>query len=406
MYNRLLTHNDVPTCRTILETEKWIEDGFDSPIWWKDSAMMKWVTLLEEFKSIGKNNLKVIDLGSASGVVPHIISTWGNDVTGIDLMNIDHWCSKSLVKMVIGDALHELKQMENESVDVIIDSCSVHCFNPVWGDGIENWGWKSVADEVHRVLKPNGRLLVSSDVTLSTDPGEFISPENIIKIVETTGLKLTSSYKKEYEQPHHNAIHEYNPWYQKDLYVSTLSFKKESNYYMPFYNILFSSLKYKKINFGEIGIYKNSSMKLWREYFPEANLYGWDFDTELIEKAKEDNLPNTVYDYIDVTNEELICKAFEKSNCKFDILIDDSDYSFWSRIRIIRNAQKHLNPGGLLILKGLFLDDIEAYIREINVYGHDKFYDSVVKINTHGAMSNRINSDGWILVLTKNDYEI
>lgn len=406
MYNRLLTTKDIPVCRTILKNEKWIENGFNNPLWQNDTAMVKWVTILEQFKLIGKNNLKVIDLGSADAVVPHIIASWGNDVTGIDLMNIDHWYSKSLAKMILGDALYELKQMENESVDVIIDSCSVHCFNPVWGDGIENWGWKSVSDEVFRVLKPNGRLLVSSDVTLSKTPGEFISPENIIKIVETSGLKMTSSYKKEYEQPHHNAIHHYNDVYKKDLYISSLSFEKESNYYKSFYDILFFPFKYKKINFGEIGIYKNSSMKMWREYFSKANLYGWDYDKNLIEKAKKDNLPNTSYDYIDVTNENLICEAFEKCKCKFDILIDDSDHSFWSRIRVIRNAQKYLNPGGLLILRGSFLDDIETYIEEINVYHHDIFYDSIVKINTYGAITNRINSDGWILILTKNDYVI
>lgn len=403
MYNRLITKQDIPVFRSILETEKWIEKGFNSSVWQSDFGLAKWVSIFEEFRSIGKNNLKVVDLGSASSVVPHVIASWGNDVTGIDLMSIDHWCPKGLVKMVLGDALYELKQMENESVDVVIDSCSVHCFNPTWGDGIENWGWKSVADEVYRVLKPDGKLLISSDVSLSSDPGEFISPENMIKIVETSGLKLTSQYKKEYEYPHNNAIHQYNECYEKDLYISTLSFVKESNYYIPFYNMLFSSLRYKEINFGEIGIYKNSSMKMWREYFPKANLYGWDSNLNFINNAKEDNIPNSSYDYIDVTNEKLLCESFEKCDRRFDILIDDSDHNFWSRIRIIRNSQKYLNPGGLLVLKGSFTDDIEAYLREIRAYGHDNFYNSIVKINTHSAMGNRVSSDGWVLILTRND---
>ena len=401
MYNKLITSKDVSICKDILEKEKWPEKGFRGEFWDKDAAIVKWVSLLQEFKSIGKNNLTVIDLGSANGVIPHIIASWGNDVTGIDLMSVDHWCPKGLAKMVLGDALYELKQMEPESVDVIIDSCSVHCFNPTWGDGIENWGWKNVADEVHRVLKPNGRLLISTDVTLSPDPGEFISPENIIKIVESSGLKLTSRYRKEYEQPHHQGFYQENV----NLYIATLSFKKDSNYCTSFYNLLFSPFKYKQINFGEIGIYKNSSMKIWREYFSNAHLYGWDNDSSLLQSAKEDNLPDTSYDYMDVTSEVSICEAFEKSNSKFDILIDDSDHTFWSRIKIIRNAYKYLNPGGILIIEGLLSEDsFESYMEEINLYGHNKFYDSIKKINTHHIMGNGIYPNSWILILTRNEY--
>jgi SAM-dependent methyltransferase len=225
MYNRIITLKDIQECRSIVEQEKWHERGFlHEEFWKKDAAMVKWVTLLEEFKSIGKNNLKVIDLGSANGVVPHIIASWGNDVTGIDIMNVDHWCPKGLTKMILGDALYELKQMDDASVDVIIDSCSVHCFDPIWGWGIENWGWKNIANEVYRVLKPNGRLISSTDVTLSQTSGEFISPESLIKIVCSSGLKLTSNYQKEYEHDVDNRF--YQP--EVDLFIATFSFEKIS----------------------------------------------------------------------------------------------------------------------------------------------------------------------------------
>ena len=37
--------------------------------------------------------------------------------------------------------------------------------------------------------------------------------------------------------------------------------------YTSFYSVLFSTLKNKIINFGEIGIAHNASIKMWREYF-------------------------------------------------------------------------------------------------------------------------------------------
>jgi len=223
MYNRLLTSNDVSECYKIIEKEKWPQKGFNHiDLWTKDAAIIKWVTVLEGFRSIGKTNLNVVDLGSSTGVVPHIIASWGNTVTGIDLNGIDHWCPKGLVKMVLGDALYELREMKDQSVDVITDLCAVHEFNTNSDSEFENIGWKQVSEQSYRVLKPGGMLLISTDVTLLPsvrNPGGFISAENLIKIVEKSGLKLTTPYDKEYEK---------NPFYQNgvDLYIATLSFKK------------------------------------------------------------------------------------------------------------------------------------------------------------------------------------
>ena len=223
-YNRLLTWKDIPRGRKILEEEQWIEKGFiHNEFWKKDAAMLKWVTILEEFKYIGKNGLKVVELGSASGVTPHIIGSWGNDVTAIDINTVDNWCPKGFAKMIIGDALYELKQMDSSSVDVIIDSCSVHCFNPSWKDDIKNIGWKDIAEESYRVLKPNGRIISSTDVKLSYDYcGEFISPSSLIDIIESSGLVLTSDYKEKYE---HVDMYPYRQ-IENELYVFTAVFKK------------------------------------------------------------------------------------------------------------------------------------------------------------------------------------
>lgn len=180
--------------------------------------------------------------------------------------------------------------------------------------------------------------------------------------------------------------------------------------YTPLYNTLFSPLRYKKINFGEIGIYKNYSMKMWREYFPNANLYGWDCHPseaeesrykgmDFIEEAKKDNLYNTVYDYMNVRDEDSIINSLEKSNIKFDILIDDSDHQFWSQVRIIRNSYKFLNPGGMLIIEDVAYR-IYEYFNLIYEYGHDKFYDTFTQVKTyHNNQSYGSDADELILLI-------
>ena len=157
-----------------------------------DDAILKWISILREFKSIGGSNLKVVDLGAGPASLPHIISSLGHDVTAIDIADIDHLVQQSLVKMVLGDVLYELKEIPDESVDVFIDSCAVTHFDPK--GYYENKGWKEVAYGVSRALKSGGRFILSSDVDLYARGGEFITPQRIIEIMKENGLDLTSPF--------------------------------------------------------------------------------------------------------------------------------------------------------------------------------------------------------------------
>lgn len=226
MFNRLLTEDDIPVFSEIIEKEKYSEKGFrHKELWNIPAGFSKWVSVLEEFRSLNKNNLKVVELGPGMGVVPYIIASWGNDVTGIDIEVIENWCPKNLIRMVIGDALLELKGMEDNSVDVVTDLCAVHEFNSTSNSKFKNVGLKEVSDQVYRILKSGGKFFMSTDVSLvfpASQPGGFIPPEDLINIVESSGLKLTSPYKKEYEQS------EYKPIYQSavGLHIATFSFEK------------------------------------------------------------------------------------------------------------------------------------------------------------------------------------
>ena len=226
MYNRLLVEDDISEFSKIIEKEKYSERGFrHKDLWNIPEAFVKWMSVLEEFKALNKNNLKVIELGTGTGVVPYIIASLGNDVTGIDIAESENLCPKSLIKTIIGDALFVIKEIEDESIDVVTDLCAVHEFNVKSNSKFKNIGLKEVSDQIYRILKPGGKFFTSTDVSLvypASQPGGFIPPEDLISIVESSGLKLTSPYKKEYERS------EYKPIYQSSvgLHIATFSFKK------------------------------------------------------------------------------------------------------------------------------------------------------------------------------------
>ena len=115
------------------------------------------------FDKIKRHGMKVVDLGTGEGPLPHIIGDQGYDVTGVDNMRVDHPFKTSLVQMVLRDAIEFLYEIEDESVDVFTDSCSVTHFD--FGGG-QNPGWKSVFSGVYQKLKPGGYFLSFSSPRL------------------------------------------------------------------------------------------------------------------------------------------------------------------------------------------------------------------------------------------------
>ncbi len=189
MYNRLLNSEDLSDFMKEVTENEYEKNFPHRDLWGRPDAMLKWISILREFKSLGGENLKVVDLGAGPASLPHIISSLGHDVTAIDITDIDHLIDQSLVKMVLGDVLYELKEIPPVSVDVFVDSCAVTHFAPS-----ENTGWKQVAEGVSNALKPGGKFIISSDVHLEETDGEFISPQRIIEIMNDNLLTLTSPY--------------------------------------------------------------------------------------------------------------------------------------------------------------------------------------------------------------------
>jgi SAM-dependent methyltransferase len=165
---------------------------------------------------------------------------------------------------------------------------------------------------------------------------------------------------------------------------SPINLNGHRNGYTGIYSLLFSQIKNKKINFAEIGIEKNASIKMWREYFSLASIYAFEYDDLKIAAAKKNNLRKTFYFKINVKDKKSINQSFYKTRSKFDIIIDDSTHNFNDQIRVIKNCHKFLNPGGILIIEDIFKYKKEH--AEINYYKNlknfIKFFTEIFFIDT------------------------
>ena len=225
MFNKYVFKTDFPTFRKyILDNkipEKYPLKPRDHALYDKPDCYSKWASILMMFDKIKRHGMKVVDLGTGEGPLPHIIGDQGYDVTGVDNMRVDHPFKTSLVQMVLRDAIEFLYEIEDESVDVFTDSCSVTHFD--FGGG-QNPGWKSVFSGVYQKLKPGGYFLVATDchyIPERKKDGEFLLGDEIAATAKECGFTLTSEFNDDkMEVAYRNAGRE------TDLSVATFMLKK------------------------------------------------------------------------------------------------------------------------------------------------------------------------------------
>lgn len=175
--------------------------------------------------------------------------------------------------------------------------------------------------------------------------------------------------------------------------------------YTAVYDLLFSSIKYQNLVIGEIGILDNMSMKCWREYFPNAELIGFEFNDDFIVSAKKDKLKQVTYKKINVQDKNSIVAAFNKTTEEvlFDIIVEDSTHMFEDQIRVVENTFMYLNAGGYLIVEDIFRNRNEQdYYKALKHL--IPYFSNITFINTEHKFKH---SPGWdndkLLILIRNN---
>ena len=225
MYNKYVFKTEFPTYRKyILDNkipERYPLKDRDHHLYETPDCYTKWASILMMFDKIKKDGMKVVDLGTGEGPLPHIISDQGYDVTGVDNMRVNHPFKTSLVQMIRRDAIEFLTDIDDESVDVFTDSCSVTHFD--FGRG-QNPGWKSVLSGVYQKLKPGGYFLIATDchsLSKRKRDGEFLLGGEIAATAKECGFTLTT----EFNDDKMDIIYR-NAGRETDLTVATFMLKK------------------------------------------------------------------------------------------------------------------------------------------------------------------------------------
>tara|TARA_R100001510_G_C7567560_1_gene145265 strand:+ start:54 stop:659 length:606 start_codon:yes stop_codon:yes gene_type:complete len=131
----------------------------------------------------------------------------------------------------------------------------------------------------------------------------------------------------------------------------------DHHYVQEIYEPLFSQYREREINFCEIGVWNGESMKLWSDYFVNAdNIVGVDIFTRASQKEVEKNLEGfdvKLHKFNSHKDIDKFTKFSKKYTKGFDIVIDDGSHWFDNQINTYKNFSKMMNQGGVYIIEDI-----------------------------------------------------
>jgi hypothetical protein len=159
-----------------------------------------------------------------------------------------------------------------------------------------------------------------------------------------------------------------------NLYGSDKGGKNDHHNYSEYYSEIFFNDRKKIKNFLEIGLGTNNvnlasnmgehgtplaSLRAWRDYFENANIYGADIDKEIL---KDEERIKTFF--VDQTNPETIKVLFKNIGVEaFDIILEDGLHEYNANICFFENSIKYLSNNGVYIIEDVYYKDKEKFVK-------------------------------------------
>ncbi len=159
-----------------------------------------------------------------------------------------------------------------------------------------------------------------------------------------------------------------------DFYGSDKGGKNNQHNFAEYYSEIFYNKKDSIKNFLEIGLGSNNpsvpsnmgldgkplaSLKAWRDYFVNANIYGADIDKDIL---KDENRIKTFY--VDQTDPSSIKEMFKSiGKSKFDVILEDGLHEYNANICFFENSIDFLKDDGIYIIEDIYYKDQEKFIK-------------------------------------------
>lgn len=106
---------------------------------------------------------------------------------------------------------------------------------------------------------------------------------------------------------------------------------------------------------SSMGVYgrPGASLYAFREYLPNANIYGGDIDRDIL--FESDRIKTCFTDQLDIRSFENISNSFGK--IKYDLIIDDGLHSIGANFNTLLFALQNVNENGWIVIEDIHIEN-------------------------------------------------
>jgi hypothetical protein len=117
------------------------------------------------------------------------------------------------------------------------------------------------------------------------------------------------------------------------------------------YHSLLSHVRDEPLRLLEIGLYNGGSMRMFREYLPNATLHGIDIDPRCF--AYQDEIPGTQVRLLDQGDPAALNAFIDELGGEYDLILDDGGHTMQQQITSFETLWPHVTPGGAYIIEDI-----------------------------------------------------
>jgi hypothetical protein len=121
--------------------------------------------------------------------------------------------------------------------------------------------------------------------------------------------------------------------------------------YTRVYNELMGHSREQALRLLEIGVYHGGSLRMWREFLPNAALFAIDIDERCL--ALEREIPNTTIRLVDQGDRGQLRHFIEETGGEFNVVIDDGGHTMAQQLTSFEELFPHVVAGGAYVIEDL-----------------------------------------------------
>ncbi len=130
------------------------------------------------------------------------------------------------------------------------------------------------------------------------------------------------------------------------------------------------------------------SLKVWKDYFPNAQIYGADIDDKIL--FQEDRIKTFYVNQLQKNSIEKMWNEIKTDN--FDLIIDDGLHTLEAGISLFDNSFKYLRNGGIYII-----EDVDpSYIQPLSNYLEKKNNIEIISLT---AKNKKLLKDNNLIII-------